>query len=58
MEGENKREKKRGSYAENREITRRVAWIAESRRPYFEALEAKRYKVDQHPKDPEPPPAA
>ena len=57
MEGENKREKI-GSYAENREITRRVAWIAESRRPYFEALEAKRYKVGERPKDPEPPPAA
>ena len=44
---------KKGSYAENREITRRVAWIAEQNRPFLESLENKRYKVDQHPKGPE-----
>ena len=48
--------KKKGSYAENREISRRVAWIAEERAPEFQSLEAKRYKVGQHPKDPEPQP--
>ena len=44
------------SYAENREISRRVAWIAELRASQFQCLENKRYKVDQHPKDPEPQP--
>ena len=48
--------KKKGSYAENREISRRVAWIAELRSSQFQSLEYKRYKVDQHPKDPEPEP--
>ena len=48
--------KKKGSYAENREISRRVAWIAELRASQFQCLENKRYKVDQHPKDPEPEP--
>lgn len=52
IEHKHKHEKK-GSYQENREISRRVAWIAEQRRHEFEALVNKRYKVDQHPKDPE-----
>ena len=50
---------KKCSYAENREISRRVAWIAELMAPQYAAFEKKRYKVDQHPKDPEPePPSA
>ena len=48
--------KKKGSYAENREISRRVAYLAEHRASQFHCLENKRYKVDQHPKDPEPEP--
>ena len=47
---------KKGSFQENREISRRVAWIAELRASQFQCLENKRYKVDQHPKDPEPEP--
>ena len=40
---------KKGSYAENREISRRVAWIAEENASLYAALENKRYKVTQHP---------